>query len=201
MLTEATPFAVLLSDTALVLAIRSGEKWASEALFQRYIGLAHRLARRVSRGRLEADDVAQDALLEAFHKLETLENPQAFAAWLIAIVTRRAGKHHRRDQMLLRLGFDSGSRHGVEAVVASTPTPEVFSELRAVGVLLSELPREERAVLLLRRVEEMELNEIARELKLSLATIKRRLARAGARIARECEVAPRSGGRRRQSAC
>jgi RNA polymerase sigma-70 factor (ECF subfamily) len=61
---------------------------------------------------------------------------------------------------------------------------DVAVELRHVYSLVEKLPAEERVALVLRRVEGMELLEIADEMKLSLATVKRRLAAAEARLER-----------------
>jgi RNA polymerase sigma-70 factor (ECF subfamily) len=61
------------------------------------------------------------------------------------------------------------------------------SELKGVYALLDRLPTEQRIALVLRRVEGMELAEIATAMKLSLATVKRRLVLAEARLERERE--------------
>ena len=55
-------------------------------------------------------------------------------------------------------------------------------ELREVYAILAGLPPEERVALVLRRVEGMELKEVAEAMDLSLATVKRRLVAAEARL-------------------
>lgn len=172
------------TDAALVLAARAGELWAQEALFQRYARQVLALAQRVLAGRDDADDLAQDAFVYAFTRLDTLNNPQAFQAWLRSIVVRTASKRLRRQRLLTRLGLRRSEPIEPDSVIAADAPPDIAAELRAVYGLIERLPAEERVALVLRRVEGMELSEIAEEMKLSLATVKRRLSAAEGRLER-----------------
>jgi RNA polymerase sigma-70 factor (ECF subfamily) len=172
------------TDAVLVLAARAGELWAQEALFQRYARMVLGLSQRILAGRDDADDLAQDAFVYAFTRLDTLQNPQAFQAWLRSIVVRTASKRLRRQRLLTRLGIRRSEPIEPDVVVSSEAPPDIAVELRSVYALIERLPAEERVALVLRRVEGMELLEIADEMKLSLATVKRRLAAAEARLER-----------------
>jgi RNA polymerase sigma-70 factor (ECF subfamily) len=169
----------------LVVAARAGERWAQEALFQRHARLVIALAQRLLPQSADADDLVQDAFVYAFHRLDTLQNPQAFAAWIASIVVRTASKRLRRQRLMTRLGLQRSEPIDPDAVVSPTAPPEVVSELKGVYALLDRLPVEQRVALVLRRVEGMELAEIAAHMKLSLATVKRRLVLAEARLERE----------------
>ncbi|HTV25309.1 MAG TPA: sigma-70 family RNA polymerase sigma factor [Polyangiaceae bacterium] len=179
------------SDAALVLAARAGDTSAGDALVSRHYELAFGLAKRILAGRGDADEVAQDAFFEVFRRLDRLREPQAFAAWLGAIVVRRASKFLRRHRLLVRLGVRAARVVEPDTLVAPTATPDIVCELRAIGSFIMSLPAPERAALLLRRVEGRELAEIADHMQLSLATVKRRLLMAEARLEREFERAPR----------
>jgi RNA polymerase sigma-70 factor (ECF subfamily) len=168
----------------LVLAARAGELWAQEALFQRYARMVLGLSQRILAGRDDADDLSQDAFVYAFTRLDTLQNPQAFQAWLRSIVVRTASKRLRRQRLLTRLGIRRSEPIEPDVVVSNEAPPDVAVELRSVYGLIERLPAQERVALVLRRVEGMELLEIAEEMKLSLATVKRRLGAAEARLER-----------------
>jgi RNA polymerase sigma-70 factor, ECF subfamily len=172
------------TDAALVVAARAGDAWAQEALFRRYarmaLGLAHRMLPRSH----EVDDLVQDAFLYAFERLDRLQNPQAFAAWLGSIVVRTASKRLRRQRLLTRLGIRRAEPIDPDHVVSSAAPPEVAAELRAIYGMLESLPTEERVALVLRRVEGMEIAQIAEHMKLSVSTVKRRLAAAESRLER-----------------
>jgi RNA polymerase sigma-70 factor (ECF subfamily) len=144
--------------------------------------MAFGLSHRILAGREDVDDLVQDAFVYALNRLDTLENPQAFASWLGSIVTRTAGKRLRHHRLLVRLGIRHAEPIDPATLVSKTVSPEVAAELRTVYTLLDSLPASERVALVLRRVEGMELTEIASSMGLSLATVKRRLAAAERRL-------------------
>jgi RNA polymerase sigma-70 factor, ECF subfamily len=172
------------SDAALVLAARAGEEWAREALFRRYARLALALAYRILPRDADIDDLVQDSFLSAFERLDRLSNPQAFQAWLSSIVVRTAGKRLRRRRLQMRLGLVQSEPIDVDQVVSRSAPPDVAAELRAVYGLLEKLSVEERIALVLRRVERLEIPEIAEQMGLSTSTVKRRLSAAEARLER-----------------
>jgi len=174
----------LPTDAVLVLAARGGEEWAKEALFRRYARLALGLAYRILPSDADIDDLVQDSFLFAFERLDGLSNPQAFQAWLSSIVVRTAGKRLRRRKLQVRLGLRSNQPIDVDDVVARTAPPDVATELRAVYGLLETLPVQERIALVLRRVERLEIPEIAEQMGLSMSTVKRRLNAAEDRLNR-----------------
>jgi RNA polymerase sigma-70 factor (ECF subfamily) len=172
------------TDAALVVAARAGEAWAQEALYQRYARMVIGLSQRILAGRDDADDLSQDAFVFAFTRLDTLQNPQAFQAWLRSIVARTASKRLRRQRLLVRLGIRRNEPIDPDTVVSPEAPADVASEIRTVYGLLDRLPAEERVALVLRRVEGLDLAEIAEQMKLSLATVKRRIAAAEGRLER-----------------
>ena len=167
------------SDAALVLAARAGEAWAQEALFRRHGPMVNGLAFRLMGRDADVDDLVQDAFVTAFARLGGLEDPQAFAAWLGSIVVRTAGKVIRRRVLLERLGLRrKRDPIDIDTVATRVAGPDVAAELRRIYERLERLPAEERIAFLLRRVEGLELQEIATMTGVSLATAKRRIAAA-----------------------
>jgi RNA polymerase sigma-70 factor, ECF subfamily len=166
------------SDAALVVAARGGEAWAQEALFRRHarmaIGLAHRLLPHDG----EVDDLVQDCFVSALRRLGSLQNPQAFAAWLGSIVVHAVGKRLRRQKLLTRLGLRTPESIDTQSIAAASAPGEVVVELRRVYGLLAHLPAEQRVALVLRRVDRMEIPQIAAHMGLSMSTVKRRLKAA-----------------------
>ncbi len=144
------------------------------------VGLAH----RVLADDVEVDDLVQDCFVQALSRLDTLHNPQAFASWICSIVVRTAAKRLRRRRLARRLGLRQAAPLDPEAIVAATTPPDVAAELRVVYSVLERLPAEERIALVLRRVEGLQMAQIAEQMGLSLPTVKRRLAAAEARLER-----------------
>lgn len=166
------------TDAALVLAARTGESWAQEALFRRHarmaVGLAHRLLPRDE----DVDDIVQDCFVSALKRLASLDNPQAFAAWLGSIVVRAVGKRLRHRRLLSRLGLRAPEEIDPDAIAAPSAPGEVAVELRRVYAVIGQLPAQARIALVLRRVDGLEVPDIARRMGLSLSTVKRRLKTA-----------------------
>jgi RNA polymerase sigma-70 factor, ECF subfamily len=173
------------TDAALVVAARAGEAWAQQALFMRHAGRVLGLAQRMLGGTDDADDLVQDGFVQALGRLQKLHNPQAFSAWLTTLVVHLAQKRLRRRRMLVRLGLRPSEPIDPDALIAPNAPPEVAIELGAIYSVLSSLPAEQRIALVLRRVEGMDLAEVAEHMQLSLATVKRRLAAAETQLRRD----------------
>lgn len=172
-----------LTDSELVLRARSGDMGAKEMLFRRHVAMASGLAFRLLGRDADIEDVVQDSFVVAFTSLDKLERLQAFASWLASIVTGTAISLIRRRRLLSRLGFVRVDPVLVENIVSADAPADVTAELRAVYRIVDRLPAEERVVLVLRRVEQLALDEIAEQTGWSLATVKRKLARADERLA------------------
>ena len=69
----------------LVLAARAGDQRAFGQLFDAWFDRVHDLSRRIVRDTEVAGEVAQDAFLKAWTKLDTLDDPDAFGGWLLRI--------------------------------------------------------------------------------------------------------------------
>src|SRR5919198_352140 len=80
----------IASDEELVLRTLLGERAAYDELVHRFRPGVVLVAEQVLGSRWEAEDVAQDALLQAYRALPTLAEPAKFAAWLRAIARHRA---------------------------------------------------------------------------------------------------------------
>ena len=171
------------SDAALVEAARAGDRAAQEALFRRHARMANGLAFRLLGSAQDVDDVVQDAYVIAFDRLRALKDPQAFAAFLGGIVVRRVRRVVRRRRLARRLGLLPESEPlDVSAFVAPGASAQVIAELAAVYRLIERLPTDERLALILRRVEGLSIDEVARACDCSPATAKRRVAAAEARL-------------------
>lgn len=166
------------TDAALVLAARSGQRSAEEALYRRHARMVHGMAFRLMGSKADVDDLAQDAFVEALTNLASLEDPSAFSSWLGSIVVRTASKRLRRYRLMTRFGLRRSEPIDLDALPLSLAPQDAAAELRLVYAVLEKLPVEERVALVLRRVEGLELKEIAERMELSLATVKRRLVAA-----------------------
>jgi len=163
-----------LADADLALRARSDEA-AFGALYERHAPYVARVAYRLLGGDADVDDVVQETFLDAANAIGDLCDPSAVRAWLVAIAVRRVHKvlAKRRRRALFSI-------FATEAI-AQPSDPRIADELYDA---LDRIPAELRVPWLLSRVEQLTLPETARACGVSLATVKRRIADAEARLKR-----------------
>jgi RNA polymerase sigma-70 factor (ECF subfamily) len=151
-----------------------------EALAMPHLDAATNLARWLTRGGAEADDIVQDAMLRAFRSFDGFRG-EAVRPWLLAIVRnchRTALEQNRRHA-----AAPLGEEGGVE-IVAGDPTPEAnaiqIGDGRRLDEAIAALPEDFREVLVLRELEEMSYREIAAATGAPIGTVMSRLARGRA---------------------
>jgi RNA polymerase sigma-70 factor (ECF subfamily) len=177
------PLAFFGDDVAMVEALRENHPAAKVALFERYARLVERIITHVIGFDPELADIVQDVFLDTLASIHKLENPQALRPWLSRITTARARKvlRSRSRRAWLRLFSDSNEETRWEPPAVNVDQ-DVLRALRAVYAVLQRLPADERIAFSLRFVDGMQLTEVADACGVSLATVKRRLARAEQRF-------------------
>jgi RNA polymerase sigma-70 factor (ECF subfamily) len=174
---------IVRDDVALVAGLRGGEAWARAALFDRYAPHVERILRRVLGNDRHGDmaDLVQDAFVQALASLEGLRDAEALLAWMQTIAARTAFRAIRARKARAWLKFWEPME--VPEVVVDGVDPGVLEAHRHTYALLERMPAEERVIFALRYIDGMELERIAEIREVSLATLKRRLARAEQRFA------------------
>jgi RNA polymerase sigma-70 factor (ECF subfamily) len=172
-----------MSDEALVLRAQRGEKWAEEAIYRRHVGYLAGLALRLLRNRAEAEDTVQDTFVLALEQIGALRDGGALRAWLSQIAVSQVRRRLRRRRLLRVFGLDRTVDDApLEELARDGLDGETRAELAALDRVLATLAQEERIAWLLRHAEGSALEEIAVACGCSLATAKRRIAAADARV-------------------
>lgn len=168
------------TDRYLVLLARQGDKEAFGRLFERYQSLAARIAMRMVGNAPEAaQDVVQEAMLQAYLSLDDLRDEDRFRSWLYGIVLN-VSKSYLREQAR-RSRFNTylpedqpgpGGENDPQKIAIENELHRLV--LRAVG----ELPPAHRETALLYYYDSLTLDEIAGITGASPGSIKVRLHRA-----------------------
>ena len=178
-------------DYALIAGIRRGDPAAATALFQQYRGLVERTLVRILGFDSELADTVQETFIRALGSTGLLRDPQALPSWLIRISVCTASDLIRRRRRRRWLQFFAEPQDLVDPksdmAYEAEPDMEARQALRAAQSVLSSLPADERIAFSLRRLNGMELTEVADACGCSLATIKRRLVRAEKRFLARAE--------------
>lgn len=158
------------SEQALIRGALAGSEADLEALFRRHWPRAYRAAFLIVHDHAAAEDIAQEAFLAAFRRLDRFDHRRRFAPWLGTIVANRA-----IDWARARTARRESAHEAPEPEAPrDRPTGPYSEELLAA---LAALSPEHRAVVVLRYVLEYTPGEIARALELPRGTVNSRLRR------------------------
>ncbi len=186
-------------DVQLIHKILSGNDAAFSALVEKYQKSVHALIWRKIGDYHDAEDIMQDAFLQAFQKLSTLKNPNQFAAWLYVIANRLCIDWMRKQDWVRRQKFVMQSLEDtpvaeiekssyVHHVSEQWETESTEHSHTLVKNLLKKLPERERTVVMLYYLDEMTAKEIGKFLGVSVNTITSRLHRARKRLQEDQEL-------------
>jgi len=168
-----------LSDAQLVALTAQHDAAAFETLYRRHAPFALNLAARLQGSSSDVEDVVHDAFLRAHARIGSLREPSAFRAWLGSIVVRLVRTRMRRRRLLRALGLvQVGDAIDLDSVASSDAGPESRALLAQVYALLCTMAPDDRIAWTLRYVERHRLEAVAELAGCSLATAKRRIARA-----------------------
>lgn len=175
--------AAAASDAALVRAARLGDDDAFGVLVDRHGPPMLRYARRLVGGS-EADtgEVVQEAFISAWRSLDTFRGESSLRTWLFRLVHRRAVdlQRHRRptpiDDELISRVIDASDDNPLQDVLDS-------ELLEALQRALDELPWNQRAAWLLREVEGLGYEEIARTMGTTVGSVRGHLHRGRRQLA------------------
>jgi RNA polymerase sigma-70 factor, ECF subfamily len=153
---------------------------SAEQVYHDYAPHVYRMARRMVRSDVDAEDVTQDVLLQVVRKLPTFRGESALPTWLHRITVNAALSHRRkravRDQRRVRNVLDAAlapeRRIGPEEQLLEREARQLIE--RAIAAL----PPAYRVVFVLADVEGLPNAAIAQRLGLSLPAVKSRLHRA-----------------------
>jgi RNA polymerase sigma-70 factor (ECF subfamily) len=177
------------SDAALVAAVLAGDRAAASRLYARHAPRVRGLLARILGVGPELDDVLQDTFVIAFRRLPSLREPAALGAWLRAVAVGEA-RHHLRARARRRWLTFFAPDDMPDAPAPAAPGGEMRDAARATLDIVRGLPVDERVAFALRYLEGMKLEEAAAAARVSLATFKRRLARAEDAFARRARASP-----------
>ncbi len=175
-------------EAALIALALEGNQAAIRAIVRRHNSRLHRVARSVVRDQAEAEDVVQEAYLRAFSHLASFRGASSLSTWLTRITLNEAmGRVRRRSPAMVAVREDLDVVRDEDAVALlpfgrPPPTPEAMLEERQLRDLLDkavhDLPEPFRCVFVLRNVDDLSIDDIARRLSLKPQTVKTRLHRA-----------------------
>lgn len=179
-----------VDDAELVRCAQSGDVAAMEQLLTRHFGYVHNLCRRMLRDPTDAEDARQEALIQAARMITTFGGRSSFRTWLHALTrnvclnairsaSRRPVPVHYEVSGEFEVGQakDPAWDPGFDPYERSTELLDVTAALEAVNPVY-------RDALVLWFIADLDYEQIAQTLGIPINTVRSRLRRGKAELAR-----------------
>jgi RNA polymerase sigma-70 factor (ECF subfamily) len=174
-------------DVQLMLAVQRGDRSAFETLFEKHVRGVVGFAAQFVGTRARAEELAQDVFLQIYRTRARYMPTARFSTWLYRMVTNaclsevRRADHRTRVQPADHGAGEEDADPGSLPEVATCSSEEVAisqQSLNHLRVELDALPPQQRAALLLARVEGLSYDEVAEALASSVSAVKSLIHRA-----------------------
>jgi RNA polymerase sigma-70 factor, ECF subfamily len=184
------------AESDLIRLAKKGDERAFTKLVRTYEGTVYSFAYKVCRDRDKAGETAQDTFVSVYQKLKQFDGRSKFSTWLYAIVTNNCLMKRRKSKLdQAAVSVDEFEAQGAEAVTETmvddheSPLEHVATvELRQkLDEAITKLGVDYRVVFVLRDIEGLKAEEVAKILKLSIPAVKSRLRRARVFLKNELE--------------
>jgi len=172
------------SDKDLIALALSGDQIAYRQIYQIHEKAVRSRVSAYFKWKADVDDVVSETFQKAFLNLGSFDTSREFRPWLFTIATRTALDHldsiKREDQKkegFLHRNTDSGD--GSDSITDVSPEEEIISDENHERLMafMDELSPLYKEVMIKYMIEELEYEEIAKELDLPLNTVRTRIRR------------------------
>src|SRR5437773_9068179 len=145
-------------DRELIVRAQEGDSTAQEAIVRQFSGMVFRLISRFFRFREDVEDLAQDVFLKVFTRIDQVRPDENFSGWLARVTVNTCYDELRKT----RRRKTAMETYGPEAAGAASVAPHEPDSLGKAKLAVERLDPKLRIPLLLKEVEEMSVEEIAR---------------------------------------
>jgi len=176
---DATPDSVWIQDTL------NGNQNAFSHLVEKYQNRFLSMACRILGSRAEAEDVLQDAFLQAYSHLPDFQNKARFSTWLYSIVLNHIRNRLRHNRVLRWTSLDGNpdmDERRPPDIAENSPSADTLLEqklqMETVHKMIASFPAQYQSVFTLHYFDHLPLQEVADRLNRPLGTVKAYLHRA-----------------------
>jgi RNA polymerase sigma-70 factor (ECF subfamily) len=184
------PLSAPEGELALVVRARQGDLVAFDRLVASRLTSTVRLARAIVGDHHEADDVTQEAFLQAWRNLPSLRAADRFDAWFGRILVNAARQSLRKRARVMTVDVDDLEADGRSHPALGRADTELESVVGIDALIRAchRLPAEQRTILALHHLEERSVADIAAILGIPVGTVKWRLHAARNALERALEA-------------
>ena len=171
-------------DRALVEAAAAGSREAFDELVRRHQAAILTLARVLTGGSADAEDLAQEVFVRAWRSLRGFRGESTFRTWLHRVAINVIRTSRAKEARLLRLFVrrSSDEDEPFDPPAAGEPIDTALGRRQVIDRALAALPEELRVPVALRDLQGLEYKEIAALLDVPIGTVESRIFRARQRL-------------------
>ncbi|PLW94585.1 MAG: RNA polymerase subunit sigma-24 [Marinilabiliales bacterium] len=171
----------------LVDGCRKNKRSAQIRIYELYYKAMYNTSLRILNNREEAEDIMQEAFLDAFKKIDLYKGTGNFGAWLKRIVVNKSIDHLRTKKETLSLEEEIIAAEDVEdtSLEDETYVNNTFTRMEEIRNALENLPNHHKIVVSLYLLEGYDHKEIAQILNISYNNARARYFRAKKELLKE----------------
>jgi RNA polymerase sigma-70 factor (ECF subfamily) len=176
-------------DQELVAQAAAGSREAFDDLVRRHQVSIVSLARALTNGSADAEDLAQEVFLRVWRSLRGFRGDSTFRTWLHRVAVNVIHSHHGRVSRLRRLiqpaPVESAAQRDTDPIERAADPVDLESDLvlrDTIDRALASLPDELRVAVTLRDVQGLDYKEIAAVLDVPIGTVESRIFRGRQRL-------------------
>jgi len=177
------------ADQELVAQAAAGNREAFDDLVRRHQVAIVSLARALTNGSADAEDIAQEVFLRVWRSLRGFRGDSSFRTWLHRVAVNVIHSHHGRVSRLRRMfqaaPAESAGPPGEDPIERAADPLNLESDVvlrDAIDKALASLPEELRVAVTLRDVQGLDYREIASVLDVPIGTVESRIFRGRQRL-------------------
>jgi RNA polymerase sigma factor (sigma-70 family) len=183
----ATPFAAEAIEALIQRCLR-GDQDAWELIVRQYWRKVFNVAYKFVGKHDEAEDLTQDIFFKIFKSLDTFDRRANFQTWLISVSRNLCIDHYRsvrKERETIDRDVDASELSPTSKEIGAIALLEQRDRVSLLRQALAELPEALRTAVLMRDIQEMSYQEIAKKLRLPEGTVKSRINRGRTELARQ----------------
>lgn len=164
----------------LVNRIKQNDNSAIMEFYNKFYKEVYYVCYKITENEKDAEDVAQETLIKAIDKIDTLKNPEGLSAWLRTIANNLSINYLKKNRKfdIVDNSEDMGEEVFEENRVAKKTPEDIVADKEVTDILtnmINKLPREQRITIFMFYYEELSVKEIAEIMDCSEATVRSRI--------------------------
>jgi RNA polymerase sigma-70 factor (ECF subfamily) len=173
-------------DNFYIDKILNGDDASFALLVDKHKKMAYNIAFRILKNREDAEEIAQDSFLKAYHSLREFKRESKFSTWLFRIIYNNSISRIRKKKLDIN-SYDDEAFEWLEPVETSHELEKLhqLEQKKYVNEALNKLPGEDATVVSLFYLNESSVEEISEVTGLSQSNVKVKLYRARKKLHEE----------------